>query len=562
MRKSTPLRCFSLLACAALYALPLVDASALANSSHSLSPRMDEHQHSGVVMEHWNETEQLKTHAATPPSYFTLDFDNVPETEHKHRGLMLMHAMFMGLAFFVSLPVGIAMRSVKHAWHGPVVASFYGFSMLGAAASASYTKSNPQLYEGQAHSSQGYFIIAIVAILTTIDLLFVFRRIYAFLRSKEKFEMHAFWNITILGHDETWLKSSLSAPEYVGLVSHEDALDDDAKDVSDIVYPTQYEHQGHFGKATWIRHVGNVLFAIVESALVVAGFSQVVLGVVVYTGGCRGNYTNGCLAHLIKGGIFWCYGLLSFSRYLGLGLFIPFSELGWAWNRTERDAPTAEFVESLVIFVYGITGVWMERFGAHTGDRFTTKQIEHIGIAAMFWFAGLVGMAIESKRIRRWMAPTAPTDSEEPHSYKASFNPFPALVIGVTGIAMAAHFQPFRFQVQIHMLWGNMLAAFAVLRCLTYFFLWLNPPRSHLPSRPPTEALASFFLCAGGFAFMLSTEEVTIAAMRRGRDDVMMFATVTVAVTCMAFCWLVGVVGFKGYLQTRVGSARVINASV
>lgn len=36
--------------------------------------------------------------------------------------------------------------------------------------------------------------------------------------------------------------------------------------------------------------------------------------------------------------------------------------------------------------------------------------------------------------------------------------------------------------------------------------------------RPPTEALASFFLTLGGMAFMLSTEELSIAAMRRGRD--------------------------------------------
>ncbi len=68
------------------------------------------------------------------------------------------------------------------------------------------------------------------------------------------------------------------------------------------------------------------------------------------------------------------------------------------------------------------------------------------------------------------------------------------------------------------MLWGNLLVAFSVLRCLTYFFLWLGPPRSMLPSRPPTEALGSFFLACGGLSFMFSTEELTIAAMRRGRD--------------------------------------------
>ena len=77
---------------------------------------------------------------------------------------------------------------------------------------------------------------------------------------------------------------------------------------------------------------------------------------------------------------------------------------------------------------------------------------------------------------------------------------------------------PILRQVQIHALWGNLLVAFAVLRCLTYFFLWLGPPKSMLPSRPPTEALGSFFLACGGLVFIFSTEEITIAAMRRGRD--------------------------------------------
>lgn len=159
----------------------------------------------------------------------------------------------------------------------------------------------------------------------------------------------------------------------------------------------------------------------------------------------------------------------------------------------------------------------------------------------MFWFAGLVGMGIESRRVRRWLsAPTtalyasfnvqhidhrdgpgsssSPASPPPPASYTASFNPFPALVIGVTGAAMATHAQQYVFQVQIHVLWGGLLAAFAVLRCLTYFFTWLGPPRSVLPGRPPTEALAGFFLACGGLMFQLSTEELTLAAMRRGHD--------------------------------------------
>jgi hypothetical protein len=74
----------------------------------------------------------------------------------------------------------------------------------------------------------------------------------------------------------------------------------------------------------------------------------------------------------------------------------------------------------------------------------------------MFCFAGLVGMGIESRRIRKWLAhsvfsPSKPSNLpreaiEEPQSYRGSFNPFPALVIGVTGAAMSVHAQNYLFQ--------------------------------------------------------------------------------------------------------------------
>jgi len=319
-------------------------------------------------------------------------------------------------------------------------------------------------------------------------------------------------------------------------------------------------------RAWLLKKIGRAAFGTSERVLVFAGFMQFLTGIVTYTGGCRQNWVNGCLAHLIKGGIFWCYGLVTFARYLG-----SFSELGWAWNRAPSgNYPSAEFVESAVIFVYGITNTWMERFGAHPGDPYTTKQVQHISIAVMFWFAGLVGMGIESKRIRRWLAAgsTAAIGMTrgqeavaEPPSYAASFNPFPALCIGITGAAMSAHAQTYLFQVQIHMLWGYLLTGFAVLRCLTYFFVWLGPPRSILPSRPPTEALASFLLACGGLMFMFSTEEVTIAAMRQGHDDMMMFLNVGVAMTCLAFCWVLSIVALKGWLKSRTHDAVQFHAS-
>jgi len=528
--------------------------------------RRDGHHHKGDPLLVLNETELAMYHAPTPDSYYTIDWEGAGEHGPRYPALIITHVILMCLAFFVVLPIGIAMRCVKHAAHGIVVTVFYVLVIFGCSASALYSKLTTNMYEGSIHGSQGYLVILLSLTLTMIDGFAIFCRIIAFFRNGEQFSIKAFWKSAILGQEQFSF-----GPEYEGLVSEEaDRFDketalspdsdsaeldvrrqdfqmDTARWANDVHHqhsrrqsaasdgtlygsPTctrsvdKLEDSKSTSKVDLLRQIGNGAFAVLERVLVFAALSQLLSGVVVYTGGCRESYINNCLAHLIKGSIFWSYGLVSFARYLG-----TFADIGWAWNRPPSAGfVTAEFTESCVIFLYGASNMWMERFGAKAGDPFTTKQIQHISIAIMFCFAGLIGMGIESKRIRNWLAAstfalfgssTVEQDAvAEPPSYSASFNPFPALVIGVTGAAMSAHAQTYLFQVQIHMLWGNMLVGFSVLRCLTYFFMWLGPPRSILPSRPPTEALGSFFLACGGLVFILSTEEVTVAAMRRGRD--------------------------------------------
>ncbi|TFK29345.1 cytoplasmic protein [Coprinopsis marcescibilis] len=552
-----------------------------------------------------NETEVLMYHQPTPPSYYTIDWEGEgDQSQTRHPGLMVGHIVFMSMAFFGALPIGIVLRSVRHPAHGAAMISFYVLSALGLSSSMLYRKLTPNMlsllniWTGAAHGKQGYLFLLLAVALSTVDILRVIKRVIAFARSQDR-SIKSFWTFVIINQEpETKLGS-----EYASLVVEEPSdgespkvpsrhsedlqtLDGTERWANDVHrhhrLPSAVSEQTIFGQTSSLSddtlhdnqgakptvkekrssRIWNIAFIVLERSLVVAGLAQVLSGIVIYTGGCRQHYINGCLAHLIKGAIFWCYGLLTFARFLG-----SFAQYGWAWNRSlSSSSCTAEFVESLVIFIYGITNTWMERFGAKSGDPFSTKQIQHISIAVMFWFAGLLGMGIESRRIRRWLASStfasAPDPAEMPHdavpeppSYRGSFNPFPALVIGVTGAAMAAHFQTYLFQVQIHSLWGNLLVAFSVLRCFTYFFLWLSPPQSILPSRPPTEALCSFFLACGGLVFIFSTEEVTIAAMRRGRDDVMMFLNVAVATTCLAFCWTLCIVGLKGYLQSRKHSS-------
>ncbi|KAI5451422.1 hypothetical protein NCC49_001728 [Naganishia albida] len=306
-----------------------------------------------------------------------------------------------------------------------------------------------------------------------------------------------------------------------------------------------------------IARVGTYLMHVLSRGLVIWAYIVTIMGIVVYTGMGRKWFLPSLLAHLIKGSIFFWYGLLTFGRYLG-----AFAEYGWAWNarsphKRHSSLPSAEMIESFVIFFYGITNTWMERIGAAPGSPYTIKQVQHISIAVMFWFGGLSGMGLESKVIRRVLASSAVRGKagktvKEPKSYSFSFNPFPALVIGILGIAMSAHKQDYVFQVTIHELWGYCLAGFSLFRLLTYFFLWVSPPSdSVMPSRPPTEGLAAFCLACGGVLFFLSDEEIAYAAMRHAYDDGFAFLCWTVALVCFIFTWALVVMAVKGWAVER-----------
>ena len=78
-----------------------------------------------------------------------------------------------------------------------------------------------------------------------------------------------------------------------------------------------------------------------------------------------------------------------------------FAEFGWAWNvkptRSEvgqwkASLPSAEFVESFVIWLYGCTNVFLEHLAAW-GGVWTAQDLEHVSISIMFFGGGLVSLS-------------------------------------------------------------------------------------------------------------------------------------------------------------------------
>jgi Protein of unknown function (Ytp1) len=96
------------------------------------------------------------------------------------------------------------------------------------------------------------------------------------------------------------------------------------------------------------------------------------------------------LAHFIKGGIFFWYGLVVLGQFMGC-----WANLGWSWNlkpATSR-APSREFVESALIFTYGTSNVFLEHLGGW-GQAWTPQDLEHVSISVMFFGAGLVSLSL------------------------------------------------------------------------------------------------------------------------------------------------------------------------
>jgi Protein of unknown function (Ytp1) len=198
-------------------------------------------------------------------------------------------------------------------------------------------------------------------------------------------------------------------------------------------------------------------------------------------------------------------------------------------QKWKNRAPSAEFIESFFICLYGATQSFMEHLGNRDGGMWSQKDLEHVSIAIMFFWAGLCGLLIETPSFRRAFNRTieAALPSQTPTyqilrnsggypssqlnpavlpppQQKFSYNPFPGLIIFMTGIMMSMHHQESMLSTMVHKQWGYLLAAFALFRLGTYFLMFLNPPTSYIPTRPVTELLTSFCLICGGLVFMVA----------------------------------------------------------
>ncbi|KAI1332220.1 hypothetical protein F5Y16DRAFT_357166 [Xylariaceae sp. FL0255] len=529
-----------------------------------------------------------------PPTYFA---------HPDHVTAIYVHIALMVLAWVFILPTAV-MLSIARSRHTLVVQFiFLVANAVGIAAGIGYNANTPDLYPGNAHHSLGWIVTWIVSAQIVVGL--VGRLAGAIAKPQNGEEQQAFIPVSTeamaehqrihqhpfsspyrqsndSGQGTEPNTESLRSNSVSTMASHDLPIDicdrrmtyDDEDEETSAYRPRETRASGAIpslvakiasGISGRTRRVIMFSYNLVDRTILILGYVALCTGIIAYARFFEGHEIFSGLAHWIKGGIFFWLGILTLGRWAG-----SFGELGWAWNvrpkqSSQRWRPTAEFVEGALIFTYGSTNVFLEHLGSSEAS-FSAEDLEHLSITILFIGGGLLAMLIESTRIRELLNMTVTeatlgdshhtySDEEKealeaPESYEFSINPIPALVILLLGIMMSSHTQPSMTSSMIHKQWGNLLTGASFARGFTYVLLYLKPPRSVLPSRPPTELLASFGLISGGTLFMASSSD-TVAGMIHYNLDAMFFYTVTMGAVGLLMAWVVVLLAVKGLAVRR-----------
>ncbi|KAK3049598.1 hypothetical protein LTR09_009019 [Extremus antarcticus] len=551
--------------------------------------------------------------AAAPPNYF----------RHAHYDAWIYaHIGTMILAWCFVLPLSLMLSVARSRYHLPGQVVFHIINGVAVFTGFVYNHSTPDLYKGNSHHPIGWVATSFTIVWTLMSFFVAYSEYKSKRQSAEhpsvSTQAMAEHNRWQMYSDHTSGRSSrdsghgteCNSPSLWGSRHHSQdsirqklevpespAFDHDQDD-------TPAENNGLLGNNRVDRFISisvrrfstpsaskAVRFSqiVLEKLLLLIGFLALATGFVVWGGLFRGREVFSGAAHFVKGAIFFWYGILTLGRWMG-----AFCEFGWAWNirpahplvaRWKTRIPSAEFTESFVIWLYGTSNVFMEHMD---GKTWSHKDFEHVSITLLFFGGGLLGMVIESPWARELAnttvalqreeeveggaegtshfhasRPAAQSPSEElwelPKTYRIPMNPMPGLVIMLLGIMMSSHHQESMVSTMMHSQWGTLFCGFAMARAVTYVLLYIQPPSSHYPSRPPSELVAAFCLTAGGLMFMFSARDSVNAIEAVGLDAMTVF-TVTMGLAAVVLAWEIVCFALKGWAvrKERAGHVRAL----
>ncbi|KAJ5082906.1 hypothetical protein N7532_011949 [Penicillium argentinense] len=566
----------------AAFAAVLCATFALAHGDDE-SMDMDMHMDKAVNMNTPQPSVSPQPSAEGPMSYFA---------HGKHQNTILAHVGLMVAAWCFVLPAAVMLSIARSRFALPSQFLFSLCNAFGLLLGIIYNSQTPDLYENNAHHKIGWVATWVVSVQLVLGMIFTYAGRGEPKTKSSSFERAAFLPVATEDHEHVfptgpmhnyrWSRDSgqgtePDSPNHSPSSPSCEPEDYDGFEKPEEDLPRSADSRGWLQSTFVDRFLSNrvpgmvsnrvlrifhFVYKVIDRIVLPFGFIAIATGAVTYGGIMRKREIFNGLAHFIKGGIFFWYGILTLGRYVGC-----WADLGWAWNRKpsasivgswKSKVPSGEFTESFVIFFYGITNVFLEHL-SNWGQAWSATDLEHVSISILFFGGGLAGMLFESKRIREALNntilryPGHGTRDEGwqlPKSQGVSLNPMPALIIMLLGMMMGSHHQTSMTSTMVHKQWGNMLVGFALARGVTYILLFLRPPTSYLPARPPSEIVAAFCLMSGGLIFMLSTRNV-IEAMEYYELDAMFTFTVGLGFTAFIMALEILAIALKAWAVKR-----------
>ncbi|KAI5964827.1 uncharacterized protein KGF55_001897 [Candida pseudojiufengensis] len=536
------------------------------------------------VMKHQHGLPILQTHLLPEERLFWENYNTTTYFNIKtnHRPSLYLHIIFGLISIFILYPLTLIFNNLNLSktylvsliiHTSCLIFSIFNYSI--------FINSIPDLYPGNAYNK----MIIIVFISTILQL------ILAFIKN---LETNTNSNSTI--H---------SSNRYFNLSTSTSSSDDESSSIDST--PTNYEkvfnkEESKLSKLQnkmklnklreWISNT-KVFYAIkIAFNLLNWGhffyfFVLVPTGVATFCLYGKEQTVFNLLAHFIKGGVFFAYGVLSLARYSG-----AFSQKGWSWNHKfitndsqmnywekfqNKGLWTMEMIESSLILFYGSTNIFLEHL-SNAGEEWSPKDLQHVSIAFIFIGCGLCGVITELK-LQDWRFEQAKsnyqkfiTTTEEDHpqhhqveiikaSPGFSPNPFPILTIYWTGILMSKHQQASELSTEIHVQWGNLFIMGCCFRFLTYILMLLIKKNSTTelikPNRPITELIVSFCLLCGGIIFMESTDPIILSFEYYGLTS-MFTLNVTLGFITLFMSYMMSLFVFKDWLKNKSSTTEVV----
>lgn len=529
------------------------------------------HNHGVPILETHLEPEEL----AFWQNYDTQTYFNAPSS---HTSNLYVHVILGSLTFILLYPFVLVMKNIGSNWYLPLLSVHVVLVLISLINYSIFINSVPDLYPGNAYSPMLWILLVSTCVQYVSAIVYYGYKYY-------NGDDHTYYKI----EDEddishATLFNTHSADLAGGSPSSSSSLELNENQLKTFASPKISSpffrwlfNFGVFSKIT------KSLFAIDTVIFNLLNWGNFVYFLVLFPTGIAimGEYGKGkqvfnLLAHFIKGGIFFIYGLVSLSRYCG-----AFTKHGWSWNHkyvTSRDSTsklqtkgliTMEFVESFLIFFYGSTNVFLERL-ASDGGAWTAKDLQHASIAFIYIGCGLCGLICEFK-LNGWrhekavdnykllMKKRADLENSKEINIKQNIikaspgfspNPFPVLTIFWTGILMSKHLQASALSTEIHTLWGTLFICACIFRLLTYVLMLIMPVNNSLtkPHRPFTELVASFCLILGGMMFMESTDPLVLTFEYYGYT-VMFILNVSLGVVALLMALEMSVFAFKDWMK-------------